>query len=194
MKCALLARDVMPLATFARKRARLQAEVLVHRGDRTVRVGSNAMLIFESDLTVRFRLQEILRLESISGDEAVQAEIDALASLIPDGRNLKATFRLDFTDPGERATRLAQLAGVENYVWMQIEGSPRIYAIADRDPGRAVADRDAAQHDLRFELDEEMVREFRLGRPLSFGIDHPCYSARQGVGDNVRASLLGDLR
>jgi len=192
MKAALLASDLMPPATFARRRARLQAEILVHREDRFVQLGPHAALIFESDRTVRFRLQEILRVEAISGDEAVQAEIDACAALLPGGRNFKATLRLEFADAGERARGLAQLAGVENYVWMQVEGAPRIYAIADQDPGRCGGD--AAQHVLRFELDDAIVRELRHGRPLAFGIDHPSCVAREAVGENVRQSLLGDLR
>jgi Protein of unknown function (DUF3501) len=145
-------------------------------------------------MTVRFRLQEILRHESISGDAAVQAEIDVYASLIPDGSNLKATFRLAFADAGERALRLAQLPGVENYVWMEVEGSPRIYAIADRDIDRADADRDSALHYLSFELGEAGVHGLKQGRALAFGVDHPAYNARQVVGENVRQSLSKDLR
>jgi len=143
---------------------------------------------------VRFRLQEILRHEAISGDAAVQAEIDIYSSLIPDGSNFKATFRLEFADAGERSLRLAQLRGVENYVWMQIEGLARVYAIADRDTDRGDADRDAALHYLRFELDEAAVRRLKRGSPLSFGVDHRAYNARQLVGENVRRALLQDLR
>lgn len=186
--------DLMPLATFERKRSRLQAEVGRQRADRAVPMGPGATLVFENEVTVRFRLQEILRHEAISGTAAVQAEIDVYASLIPDGSNLKATFRLDFGDAGERALRLAQLRGVENYIWMQVEGSPRIYAIAERDTDRGDADRDAALHYLRFELGVREVHALRQGRTLSFGIDHPACKAGSQVGENVRQALLKDLR
>jgi Protein of unknown function (DUF3501) len=191
---ALRAEDLMPLATFERERTRLQAEVLAQRLDRAVPMGSGATLIFENETTVRFRLQEILRHEALSGDAAVQAQIDIYASLIPDGSNFKATFRFEFADAGERSLRLAQLRGVENYVWMQIEGLPRVYAIAYRDTDRGEADQDAALHYLRFELDEAAVRALKQGSALSFGVDHPACSARQSVGENVRRSLLQDLR
>jgi hypothetical protein len=191
---SLRAKDLMPLAMFERKRTRLQAEVLTQRQDRAVRIGSAATLSFENEATVRFRLQEILRHEAISGDAAVQAEIDTYASLIPDGSNLKASFRLEFADAGERSLRLAQLRGVENYVWLQIEGLPRVYAIADSDTDRGDADRDAALHYLRFELDEAGVRALKQGSPLLFGVDHPAYRAQQLVGENVRRALLQDLR
>lgn len=186
--------DLMPLATFERKRSRLQAEVGRQREDRAVPIGPGATLVFENEVTVRFRLQEILRHEAISATEAVQAEIDVYASLIPDGSNLKATFRLDFGDAGERALRLEQLRGVENYIWMHVEGSPRTYAIAERDTDRGDADRDAALHYLRFELGAPEVRALRQGRALTFGIDHPACKASSVVGENVRQALLKDLR
>lgn len=194
MKRSVLAKELMPLATFARKRKRLQAEVLAHRADRAVRVGHNATLVFENELTVRFQLQEILRLDGTSAAADVQAEVDAYAPLAPDGGNLKATLTLEFSDLTERGIRVAQLTGVENHVWMQVEGSPRIYAIADVDIERAAAERDAMLHHLRFELGEQGARDLKGGRPLSFGIDHPSYNARQIVGQNVRQSLLKDLR
>lgn len=194
VKRGLLASDLLPLATFERRRTRLQAEVLTHREDRAVRMGPGATLIFENEVTVRFRLQEILRNDAISGDAAVQAEIDVYASLIPDGSNLKAAFRLDFADVAERSLRLPQLRGVENYVWMQVEGLPRVYALADRDTQHADANRDPALHYLRFELGEAGVRGLRQGSPLVFGVDHPACSARRMVGENVRRSLLQDLR
>jgi hypothetical protein len=185
--------DLMPLAAFEHARPHLQAEVQRLREDRTVSMGPGATLVFENEVTVSFRLQEILRHETISGEAAVQAEIDVYASLIPDGSNLKATMRFEF-DAAERAKRLQALRGVENYVWMQVEGTSRIYAIAERDTDRVDADRDAALHYLRFELGPVEVRAVRQGRALAFGIDHPACKAGGRVGENVRQALLRDLR
>jgi hypothetical protein len=194
MKSTLLAKDLMSLETYAGERERFRAEVMAHRGERTVQVGPNAMLIFEDELTVRYQIQEMLRIEGISEDEDIQSEIDVYAPLIPDGSNLKATFMLEFPDEGERRARLAQLIGVENRVWIQVEGSSRIFAIADEDMDRANADKTSAVHFLRFELEKPMVRNLKQGRPLSIGIDHPSYSASLVLGESARRSLLNDLR
>lgn len=193
MTRALLAKDLLPLATFERRRPELQAEAQAHRDDRAVQIGRSATLIFENEVTVRFRLQEILRHEEMSDDAAVQAQIDVYAALIPDGANLKATLRLDFASAGERTLKLPQLRGIENYVWMQIERLPRVYAIAERNMDHADAQRDEALQYVRFELDEAGVQGLRQGRALSFGVDHPAYSARQAVDENVRQALLTDL-
>jgi hypothetical protein len=191
---ALHAGDLLPLPLFERRRRRLQAEVLSQRKDRAVQVGPSATLNFENETTVRFRVQEILREGAISGDAAVQNEIDIYASLIPDGTNLKAAFRLDFANAVEREVRLAEFAGIESYVWAQVEGLSRVYALADRDVNLESADPNAARHYLRFELGEDGARSLKQGRSLSFGVDHPAYSARALVGENVRRSLLQDLR
>ena len=191
---ALRAADLLPLAIFERRRSELQAEVLSQRKDRVVQLGPSATLNFENEVTVRFRVQEILREGAISGDAAVQAEIDVYASLIPDGTNLKAAFRLDFAGAIERGLRLAEFSGIESYVWVQVEGAARVYALADRDVQLEEADQNAAQHYLRFELGAEGARSLRQGRSLSFGVDHPAYSARVLAREDVRKSLLQDLR
>lgn len=194
MKSTLLPKDLMSQETYAREREEFRAEVMAHRGDRTVQVGRNARLIFEDELTVRYQIQELIRIEGISGDEGIQAEIDVYAPLIPDGSNLKATFMLEFPDEGERRARLAQLIGVENRVWIQVDGSSRIFAIADEDMDRAAADKTSAVHFLRFELEKPMVRNLKKGSSLSMGIDHPAYSATLVLRESVRRSLLNDLR
>ena len=184
----------MSLETYARERDGLRAEVMAHRRDRTVQVGPNARVIFEDERTVRYQIQEMLRIEHISEEERIQAEIDTYAPLIPDGSNLKATFMIEFPDEGERRVRLAQLAGVENRVWVQIDGSSRIFGIADEDIDRADADKTSAVHFLRFELEKRMVRDLKQGSRLGIGIDHRAYSAGLVLRESVRRSLLNDLR
>jgi len=190
---ALLAKDLLPLETYAHEREGFRAGAMAHRRDRTVRVGPNAMVIFEDELTVRYQIQEMLHMGGISEDRGIQAKIDVYAPLIPDGSNLKATFMLEFHDEVERRTRLAQLIGVEKRVWVQIEGSSRVWAIADDDIDREGADRTAV-HFLRFELEKPMVRGLKQGSPLAIGIDHPSYSARLVLRESVRRALLNDLR
>ena len=184
----------MPSEAYARERDGLRAEVIAHRLDRTVQVGRHARLVFEDERTVRHRIQETLHVEGISAEPEIQAEIDVYAPLIPDGSNLKATFTMAFPDEDERRARLAQLVGVEDRVWVQVDGSSRVFGIADEDVDRADADKTSAVHFLRFELAKAMVRDLARGSRLSVGIDHPAYTAGLVVRDGVRRSLLNDLR
>lgn len=179
---------------YAHERDGVRAEITAHRLDRTVRVGRHARLVFEDERTVRYQIQELLHVEGICGETEIQAEIDAYAPLIPDGSNLKATLLVEFPDEDARGARLAQLADVESRVWVQVDGSSRVFGIADEDIERADADTTAAVHFLRFELARPMVRGLAQGSRLSVGIDHPAYTAGLVVRENVRRSLLNDLR
>jgi hypothetical protein len=188
------ASDVMSPETYARESKGQHAEVKAHRELRTVQVGPNATLMFEDADTVRYQLQEALRMESISDDAAVHAEIAAYAVLIPDGSNFKATFVLGFTDADERRARTADLIGVEARVWMQVEGFARTFAVAEASQERAQANRIPAVRYLRFELDKPRVRELKKGSRLLVGIDHASYRASLTLAENVRQLLVQDLR
>lgn len=186
--------DVMSPETYARETRGRHADVKLHRAQRTVQVGPNAVLRFEDAVTVRYQLQEALRMEGIVDDAAVQAEIDAYATLIPDGTNFKATFELEFADAHERHTRTAGLAGVEARVWLQVEGFARTFAVAEASRERAEQNRIPAVRYLRFELDRPRVRALKDGGRLLAGIDHPSYRASLTLAADVRDLLVQDLR
>jgi hypothetical protein len=195
MQTPLLVKDLVSLEAYASEHEEFRAEVTAHRIDRTVRVGRSATLQFEDELSVRYRIQETLRAESIVDEEAIQAEIDACAPLIPDGSNLKATFTIELPEGDERRARVAKLVGIEARVWLQVDGAARIFAVAEEVMPRD-EDEDAppAEHFLRFDLEKPLVRDLKGGSPLSIGIDHPAYSASLVLGDAVRQALLKDLR
>jgi hypothetical protein len=186
--------DVMSSETYARERKGQHADVRAHREQRTVQVGPNVVLRFEDAVTVRYQLQEALRMEGISDDMAVHAEIDAYAALIPDGTNFKATFELGFADAQERRARTAGLIGIEARVWVQAEGLARSFAVAEASQERAEANRIPAVRYLRFELDRPRVRALKDGARLLVGIDHPSYRASLALAEDVRRLLVHDLR
>lgn len=193
MNATFNAGDVMSLETYARESRDLHAGVKLHRDLRTVQIGPNATLMFEDEETARYQLQEALRMESISDDAAVQAEIAAYAVLIPDGSNFKATFVLGFADADERRARTADLIGVEACVWMQVEGFARTFAVAEASQERTQANRIPAVRYLRFELDKPRVRELKKESRLLVGIDHASYRASLVLAENVRQLLVRDL-
>lgn len=185
---------LMPLETYAKARPEFRAKVMSHKKDRTLHLGANLTLIFEDELTVRYQVQEMLRAERIFEEEGIIDELGAYNPLIPDGSNWKATMMIEYPEEAVRREKLAQLIGVEDRVWVQVEGCDRIYAIADEDLERENAEKTSAVHFLRFELEAAMVAALRGGAALAAGVDHPNYSATVArVNDAMRASLLGDL-
>jgi hypothetical protein len=185
---------LMPLEAYAKARPEFRAKVMAHKKDRVLHLGGNVTLIFEDELTIRYQVQEMLRVERIFEEEGINDELDAYNPLIPDGSNWKATMMIEYPDENERRTWLAKLIGVEDRVWMQVAGCDRVHAIADEDLERENAEKTSSVHFMRFELTPAMVKALRGGAALAAGVDHPNYSLTvERVGEATRASLLADL-
>ena len=190
-----LSRDsLMTLEAYAKARKEFRAKVIAHKKARTLHLGDHVTLIFEDELTIRYQVQEMLRIEKIFEEAGIQEEIDAYNPLIPDGRNFKATMLIEYEDEAERRTALAQLKGIEDRTWVRVEGCAPVYAIADEDLERENAEKTSSVHFLRFELTKEMAEALKYGVGLAVGVDHPAYTAKlDPVGAESRAALLKDL-
>ena len=192
---ARITRDsLMTLETYSRARADFRARELAHKQHRTVALGDHVTLIFEDELTIRYQVQEMLRIERIFEDDGIQGELDAYNPLIPDGANWKATMLIEYPEPEERRHQLEKLIGIEDKVWVEIAGHPRVYAIADEDLERQNEVKTSSVHFLRFELEPPMVRALKGGAALAVGVDHGAYRAAvASVEPATRASLTNDL-
>lgn len=186
--------DLFSLEKYAEVRDSFRAEVLQHKRDRRLPLGTNATLYFEDRLTMHYQVQEMLRIERIFEADGILEELEAYNPLIPDGTNWKATFMVEFPELDERREMLKQLVGIENRVWLQVGDGAKIRPIADEDLERSDDDKTSAVHFLRFELSDEQIASLRSGADLSAGIDHENYTVDvRPVSKNVRESLLGDL-
>src|SRR5687767_1642579 len=155
--------SLMSLEVYARERPEFRARVIAHKQNRTLHLGEHVTLIFEDELTIRYQVQEMLRVERIFEEAGIQDELDAYNPLIPDGRNLKATMMIEYEDPEERRVALAKLKGIEDKTWVRVEGCERVYAIADEDLERETEEKTSSVHFLRFELTQEMAAAMKYG-------------------------------
>src|SRR5262245_11980716 len=186
--------SLLSLEAYAKARPEFRTQVIAHKKQRTVPVGENVTLIFEDELTIRYQIQEMLRVERIFEEEGIKDELAAYNPLIPDGGNWKATMMIEYPEVAVRQRMLAKLIGIEDRVWVQVAEHQRVYAIADEDLERETEVKTASVHFLRFELQPEMVRAVKAGAALSIGIDHPEYTATvPSVDSATRASLVNDL-
>lgn len=185
--------DLYSLEQYAQVRKDFRAKVIEHKKNRRLALGEHAALYFEDRLTMQYQIQEMLRIERIFEPEAIQEELDVYNPLIPDGHNWKASFMLEYPDLEERRQALARLIGIENQVWLQVEGFDKIRPIANEDLDRSTPDKTASVHFMRFELTPEMVAAVKNGAALRAGIDHPEYRVEVEVPRNVRDSLAADL-
>ena len=186
--------NLMTLEAYARARPEFRARAMAHKRLRTVHIGEHVTLLFEDETTVRYQIQEMLRIEKAFEERSIQDELDAYNPLVPDGRNFKATMLIEYGDESERRVALTQLKGIEGRTWVQVEGSSRVYAIADEDLERENETKTSAVHFLRFELSEEMAAALKYGVSLTMGVEHPQYTANMQVSRETRAALVADLR
>jgi hypothetical protein len=192
---AKITRDsLMTLEAYSQARPQFRARVMAHKAHRTLALGEHVTLVFEDELTIRYQVQEMLRIEKIFEEQAIQEEIEAYETLIPDGRNFKATMLIEYEDVDERRAALARLKGIEERVFVRVEGCAPVYAVADEDLERENEEKTSAVHFLRFELTPEMAESLKYGVGLAIGIDHAHYSHKlDPVPAETRAALVKDL-
>ena len=186
--------SLMTLEAYAKARKDFRARVLEHKRPRTLHLGEHVTLLFEDETTIRYQVQEMLRIEKIFDEEGIEDELAAYNPLVPDGSNFKATMLIEYEDVDERHAALAKLKGIEQKVWLQVEGLPKVWAIADEDLERENAEKTSSVHFLRFELTPEMAAALKRGAALGIGVDHSHYKAEiPAVGAATREALVADL-
>ena len=186
--------DLMSLEQYAKQRKDFRARVLEHKKNRQLRLGEHATLYFEDRLTMQYQIQEMLRIEKIFEEEGILDELNAYNPMIPDGNNLKATFMIEYDDVAERKTALAELVGVEDKVWLQVQGFDKVFAIADEDLERETDEKTSSVHFLRFEFTPQMVAAAKRGAALAAGIDHEaCHVQITALARNIRDALVADF-
>jgi hypothetical protein len=186
--------SLLTLEAYSKIRKTSKPDFINHRRLRSVQLGEHMTVQFEDETTIRRQIQEMLFIEKIFDEDGIQSEIDAYAALIPTGSNWKATMLIEYPDVHERKRELARLIGVEDRMFVEVEGHARIYAIADEDLDRESDEKTSAVHFLRFEFPKAAREAVRAGAAVKLGCDHTHYPAHTVIAAETLASLAGDLR
>jgi hypothetical protein len=190
----LTRQDLYSLEEYATRRSEIRARVMAHKKDRKVHIGPSTTLYFEDRETIQYQIQEMLRAERIFETAGIKEELDAYNALIPDGANWKATFMIEEPDVERRRVLLAGMIGIEDSVWVRVDGHGVVHAVADEDLDRSTEEKTSSVHFLRFELSAQMVHDMKRGASLSMGIDHHNYRHQlEPVSAPVRIALTADL-
>ena len=185
--------DLMSLEKYAEKRPEFRRQVLDHKKYRQIALGPNTTLYFEDRLTLLYQIQEMLRIEKVFEADGINDELEAYNPLVPSGRNFKATFMVEYPDPAVRARQLEKMVGIEDLLWMQVDGFDKVWAIADEDLERSTDSKTSAVHFIRFEINDSMAEALKKGSEWQIGVQHPVYSYEIKVEGKVRANLINDL-
>ena len=183
----------MTLEAYHKFRKLHKPDVIAHRKLRSIHLGEHINMQFESEFSIRYQIQEMLRIEKIFEEESIQEEINVYTPLVPTGMNWKATMMIEYPNVDERKRELARLIGVEDRVYVEVEGKQRVYAIADEDLERETDEKTSAVHFVRFELSPEMCAAVKAGAGVVLGCDHTNYPMHLEIAPEALASLAGDL-
>ncbi len=186
--------SLLSLEAYSKIRASSRPAFIAHRRLRTVHLGEHLSIQFEDEVTMRRQIQEMLHIEKIFDEAGIRGEIEAYEALVPDGGNWKATLLIEYPDPNERKRELGRLIGVEDRIFIEVEGHARSYAIADEDLERENDEKTSAVHFLRFEFGKPSRDALRAGAHAKLGCDHTHYPAHVPIAAETLASLAGDLR
>ena len=184
--------NLLSLEDYDNQREDIKKDLIEHKKNRTVSIGEHIILLFENYSTIKYQVQEMLRIEKIFNKKEIQEEIDAYNPLIPDGNNLKATMLIMYPDVDERKVMLSKLHDVENHIWISC-GSKKVIAFADEDLERSTDNKTSAVHFLRFQLDQDDMSAFLSNQKISLGVDHNEYKKEIELLPEARASLAKDL-
>lgn len=185
--------DLWSLEEYASRRPDYRKQIMEHKKHRHVALGENATLYFEDRLTIQYQIQEMLRIEKVFEADGIEDELEAYNPLIPDGKNWKATFMIEYEDPEIRSAQLAKMMGIEDLVWVQIKGFDKVWCISNEDLERTNDSKTSSVHFMRFELTDKMISALKNGASLDIGVEHAIYSYNVKTGDETRQSLINDL-
>jgi len=184
--------NLLSLEDYDNQREDIKKDLIEHKKNRTVSIGEHIILLFENYSTIKYQVQEMLRIEKIFNKKEIQEEIDAYNPLVPDGNNLKATMLIMYPDVDERKVMLSKLHDIENHIWISC-GHKKIIAFADEDLERSTDNKTSAVHFLRFQLDQDDITAFLSDKKVSLGVDHREYNKEIELEPEARASLARDL-
>ena len=123
--------NLFSLEKYSEIRNDFRLKIMAHKKNRHLAIGPNTTLYFEDSLIMHYQIQEMLRAEKIFESSAIDDELVVYNALIPDGNNWKATFMIEFADEEERRAALKKMLGIDNNLWLKIEGFSEIHPISD---------------------------------------------------------------
>lgn len=193
MKRQITAADIMPLDAYAKVRAQTRSRMSAVKARRRVEVGPHITFYFESYETMWLQVQEMLHIEK-GGAEQLVDELAAYNPLIPNGRELTATFMIEVDDPERRKRVLSRLGGIEETTFIQI-GSEKVAGVAEADQDRTTAEGKASSVQfVHFPMSAAQIAAFKApGAQVIVGLGHENYNHMAVLPEAVRQELAGDF-
>jgi hypothetical protein len=186
----LILKDIWPNKIYESTRAEMQAKIIALKKDRRLPLTNEVTLVFENRETLRFQVQEMLRVEDISSPEGIQAELDVYNSLMPSSHALSATLFIEITDEAKIVEALHRLVGLEEMLWLRFEGHD---VRASFEAGHSDGQRISAVQYVQFGFDSKLREAFLAAKRAEISVEHPAAKGTMQITTAMLRSLQSDL-
>jgi Protein of unknown function (DUF3501) len=186
-------KEILPVDQYEILRPRLRPLIIADKERHRLALGSNITLLFENGQSVWYQIQEMVRTERLTAEDAIRHEIDTYNELLPRSGELAATMLIEYPEPQERDIKLRELVGLEKHVWVRINERRE----KGRFDARQIAtDRVSAVQFVRFPLGGIEPDEFETlatqGK-IAIEIDHPKQAVTVALSGDIARALARDL-
>jgi hypothetical protein len=183
--------DIVTNEEYAKQRDELRKEIIALKKNRRVQVGSRLSFTFENRETIRYQIQEMMRVERIHEEDKIQFEIDTYNSLIPEPGTLSATMFIEIPEINQIKQILDTFQGLDQPGSVLLKlGSDEIPA--EFEPGHSKEDRISAVHYVTFRFSPEQSKRF-ISSPVEIQVKHPAYIASSALTEDQRKAIGTDL-
>ena len=185
--------DVISYADYERQREEFRSRIIALKQRRRISVGPLLTLVFENRDTLRFQIQEMIRVERIFDPAKVQDELDVYNALLPSHGELSATLLIEITDEAKMKQWLDQFMGLDHGEKVAIVAGGE-QAFGEFEGGHSHETKISAVHFVRFRPTAAMTAAFAdLRRPVTMAVNHRGYQAEVPVPGSMREEWLADL-
>jgi len=182
--------EIKAIADYEIERETFRPLAMAVKDRRRIRVGDHLTFLFENRLTVRYQIQEMMRIERLTKIEEIKHEVETYNELIPGENQLCACLLIEYETPELRSVWLTELLGLEYHIWIEVPGEGR--AQATFDDRQIASDRISSVQYLKFQLTPEQAARFPRG--ASIVVDHPKYSFSQMLTEAQLIELAADFQ
>ncbi len=184
--------DLSNLHEYELERTAFRGRIIAMKSRRRAALGPLMTLVFENRDTVRFQIQEMLRVERIVQPDKVLHELETYNELLPGPGEVAATLFIEVTDPARVQPVLDGFVGLDEtgHLRLLVGGTayPALFAA-----GQSREDRISAVHYIRFRPGREGRAALAAGAEAALEVAHGDYRARQPLRPETVEELLRDL-
>ena len=184
--------EIRDIAAYERTRPEFRKRIIAMKAGRRMSVGERMTLLFENRETVRFQIQEMMRIERIVHEDAIRHEIETYNQLVPGENELSATMFIDVSDATLIREVLDGFVGLpQQCVWIDV-GGERVDAIFDLE--QSMDTRVSAVQYIKFRFTGTQAALFSdPAMPAALRVEHPSYRHVIAIEGELRESLRRDL-